>query len=292
VGAERDPARLLPFLQGERVTQSLMLPALYLILLDLASGGELDSLETVIVAGEDCGARLVERHFRALSHAHLANEYGPTEASVWCTVRVWTPGSGTRESEATIGSPIPGVHVWIRGAAGEAMPLGAPGEVCIGGPGVALGYLGRPARTAESFVPDPQSDLPGARCYRSGDRAQFTSSGELRLLGRIDRQIKVRGFRVEPGEVEAQILPIVLSSSRTWFRLAEISRRRRCARGSPTACRRTWCRRRSSGTTSCRAPPAARSTMRRSRHRAGAPARAGQARAITLNCSWCASGKT
>jgi amino acid adenylation domain-containing protein len=211
-GAERDPARLLPFLYGERVTHSLMLPALYLILLDAAAAGELASLRTVIVAGEDCGARLVERHRRALPHARLANEYGPTEASVWCTVRLWpatadaSTDSTAEENEVTIGSPIRGAHVWIRHEGGAPAQLGVQGELCIGGPGVARGYAGHPARTAESFVPDPESDLPGARCYRSGDRAQFTPSGALRLLGRIDRQIKVRGFRVEPGEVEAQIL--------------------------------------------------------------------------------------
>ena len=205
-GAERDPTRLLPFLQAERVTQSLMLPALYLILLDAAAGGELDSLQTVIVAGEDCSPRVLERHRRTLPQARLANEYGPSEASVWCTVKLWPAAGAADESGVTIGSPIPGAHVWIRDAAGEPAPLGAAGELCIGGPGVALGYAGRPARTAESFVPDPQSGLAGARCYRSGDRARFTASGELGLLGRMDRQIKVRGFRVEPGEVEAQIL--------------------------------------------------------------------------------------
>ncbi|MGJ5178586.1 amino acid adenylation domain-containing protein [Bradyrhizobium oligotrophicum] len=207
-GAERDPIRLLSVLQRERVTQTLMLPALYLALLDAAEGDELATLRTVIVAGEDCPPRLVERHRQALPDAQLANEYGPSEATVWCTVKIWPAARMAMDdaAEVSIGVPIPGVRVWIADAAGHAAPLGAAGELCIGGAGVALGYAGRPARTAESFVPDPQPDIAGARCYRSGDRARFTASGEISLLGRIDRQIKVRGFRVEPGEVEARIL--------------------------------------------------------------------------------------
>jgi amino acid adenylation domain-containing protein len=206
-GAERDPARLPALFQALRATQLLTLPALYQILLETASAGELDSLQTVIVAGEDCSPHLLERHRRILRRARLANEYGPTEASVWSTVKLWpaSDSAAPTDPDVTIGTPIPGAHVWICEAAGGPAPLGAAGEILFGGPGVALGYAGRPGRTAESFVPDPVSGVAGARCYRTGDRARFTPCGELRLLGRIDRQIKVRGFRVEPGEVEARI---------------------------------------------------------------------------------------
>ncbi|MGJ4952837.1 amino acid adenylation domain-containing protein [Bradyrhizobium sp. HKCCYLS20291] len=204
-GAERDPIELKAVLRSQRVTQSLMLPALYLALLDAADGGELDTLRTVIVAGEDCPPRLVERHRQALPHATLANEYGPSEATVWCTVKLW-PAAADDDKDVSIGTPIPGVRVWIADAHGYPAPLGAAGELCVGGAGVAIGYSGRPGRTAESFVPDAQADAAGARCYRSGDRARVMASGEIGLRGRIDRQIKVRGFRVEPGEVEARIL--------------------------------------------------------------------------------------
>lgn len=207
-GAERDPLQLKSVLQRECARQSLMLPALYLALLDVAADGELDTLSTIIVAGEDCPLRLVRRHRQALPNTRLANEYGPSEASVWCTVKLWpaaTAGAAD-ESDVSIGGPIPGVRIWIADATGQSVPFGAAGELCIGGAGVSLGYAGRPGQTAQSFVPDPQSNEAGARCYRSGDRARFLASGEISLSGRIDRQIKVRGFRVEPSEVEALIL--------------------------------------------------------------------------------------
>jgi acyl carrier protein len=103
-----------------------------------------------------------------------------------------------------IGRPMPGHSAYVLDGGLRLVPAGAPGELCIGGAGLARGYLGRPDQTAERFVPDPFGE-PGARLYRTGDRAYRLPSGELQLLGRIDRQVKVRGHRVELGEVESAI---------------------------------------------------------------------------------------
>jgi amino acid adenylation domain-containing protein len=133
--------------------------------------------------------------------AELWNLYGPTETTVWSTVHRVAGGTGP----IPVGHPIAGTTVRVLDPEGALVPAGIPGELCIGGGGVARGYRGRPDLTAERFVPDPWSTAPGGRLYRTGDRARFRPDGTLEYLSRIDHQIKVRGFRVEPGEIEAAL---------------------------------------------------------------------------------------
>ncbi|MET0399016.1 MAG: amino acid adenylation domain-containing protein, partial [Longimicrobiaceae bacterium] len=130
--------------------------------------------------------------------------YGPTEATVACASHRVGPGGAGRN---LIGRPYSNTAMYVVDAAGEPVPVGVPGELWIGGAGVARGYLGRPALTAAAFVPDGFGGAPrsGGRLYRSGDRVRWTAEGELEFLGRIDTQVKVRGFRVEPGEIEAAL---------------------------------------------------------------------------------------
>lgn len=130
----------------------------------------------------------------------LWNLYGPTETTVWSTCAKLEPGA-----PITIGTPIANTTVWILDERRERCPVGVPGELWIGGAGLALGYLHRPELTAERFIPDPFSAVPGARLYCTGDRARWHADGTLEHLGRADFQIKLRGFRIEPGEIEAAL---------------------------------------------------------------------------------------
>jgi amino acid adenylation domain-containing protein/non-ribosomal peptide synthase protein (TIGR01720 family) len=134
----------------------------------------------------------------------LLNAYGPTECTVTATVHAHAPGADPL-AEVPIGRPLPGARALVLDRQGKPVPHGMPGELYLGGDGVARGYLGKPALTAERFVPDPFSAEPGARMYRTGDRARWRADGELDFMGRLDEQVKVRGFRIEPGEVEAAL---------------------------------------------------------------------------------------
>jgi amino acid adenylation domain-containing protein len=177
----------------ERVTHWLSVPSLYAALLRYV-GAHLSSLRTVIVAGEACPPELVAQHQALLPGVRLFNEYGPTEATVWCTAEELTSPT------VSIGRPIPGARVEVVDRHLKAVPIGVPGEILIGGAGVTVGYLGQPEATAERFIV-----RDGARYYRSGDLARFRSDGSLELLGRLDGQVKIRGVRVEPGEIEAAL---------------------------------------------------------------------------------------
>jgi acyl-CoA synthetase (AMP-forming)/AMP-acid ligase II len=128
----------------------------------------------------------------------LWNLYGPTETTIWSTLDRVERGVAT----VSIGRPIANTQVHILDRAGEATPIGVAGEICIGGAGVATGYLGQPGLTAERFIPDSLSQQPGARLYRTGDLGCWGADGKLRHLGRLDHQVKIRGFRIELGEIE------------------------------------------------------------------------------------------
>ena len=133
----------------------------------------------------------------------LMNEYGPTETVVGCSAYV-LPNGLHRVGPVPVGGAIQNLTFFVLDARMEPVPVGLPGELYIGGAGVARGYLGRPGLSAEKFVPDPFAE-PGARMYRTGDRARWLAGGNLVILGRTDNQVKIRGYRVELGEVEAAL---------------------------------------------------------------------------------------
>jgi amino acid adenylation domain-containing protein len=160
--------------------------------------GPFPALRTVTVAGEACPAEVVDRWAPG---RRFFNLYGPTEATIWSTAARCEAGAG----RPPIGRAIPGARAYVLDRRMQPAPIGVAGELYVGGAGVARGYHGRPALTAERFVPDPFGDVPGARLYRTGDRARWRESASLEFLGRTDAQVKVRGFRIEPGEVEAAL---------------------------------------------------------------------------------------
>lgn len=153
---------------------------------------------TLVVGGEAFPARLAA----SWPHARVVNEYGPTESTVGNSTYT---ARGTEDGEQLpIGRPLPGTTARVLDARLSPVPIGAVGELFIGGGQLARGYLGRPTLTAERFVPDPYGP-PGARLYRTGDLCRLLPGGDLDFLGRSDRQLKVRGYRVEPGEIEAAL---------------------------------------------------------------------------------------
>jgi amino acid adenylation domain-containing protein len=191
-----DLPALAQTLAAERVTHWLGVPSLYA---ELLRHGQQHlsslSLRTVIVAGETCPPELVVRHRALLPEVRLFNEYGPTETTVWCTAGELTGPI------VHIGRPIPGARVEVVDRNLKPVPIGVPGEILIGGAGVAAGYVGQPETTAERFIV-----RDGVSCYRSGDLGRFRLDGSLELLGRLDDQVKIRGIRVEPAEIEAVLV--------------------------------------------------------------------------------------
>jgi amino acid adenylation domain-containing protein len=192
--ARLSPAELRGWLADEGVTLAFAPTPVAELLLDGEWPAPLH-LRALLAGGD----RLHARPSARLPFA-VHNNYGPTEASVVATSGVVGPDEAGLPG---IGGPVAGARVYVVDAALRLVARGAPGELLVGGQGVARGYLGRPGATAESFVPDPWAEAPGARAYRTGDRVRWRADGTLEFLGRVDRQVKVRGHRVELGEVEA-----------------------------------------------------------------------------------------
>ncbi|XP_031637847.1 uncharacterized protein LOC116350245, partial [Contarinia nasturtii] len=160
------------------------------------------SLHNLNLAGEPLNSNLIERIFTQTQIATLSNLYGPSEATTYSTWHKYKRGDVRIE---TIGRPIANTRIYVLDSHSEPVPLGAEGELYISGAGVARGYLNRTELTAERFLPDPFSENPMARMYRTGDRARYMPDGNLVYIGRTDQQIKIRGFRIEPGEIEARL---------------------------------------------------------------------------------------
>ncbi|MCB1057549.1 MAG: amino acid adenylation domain-containing protein, partial [Acidobacteria bacterium] len=201
-GGQRDPGYLVSLMASAGITQASFPPGLLEAVLAEPRFAEVKRLRTVITGGETVPAELAPR-FHAASPADLLNRYGPTEATISMTS--WRCRRGAVESVLPIGFPTARAWVVLLDRRWRPVPVGVVGELCIGGPGLARGYLGRPAATAEVFVPDPRSPAAGGRLYRSGDLARWRTDGALDFVGRRDRQVKVRGFRVELGDIEAAL---------------------------------------------------------------------------------------
>jgi amino acid adenylation domain-containing protein len=196
-GGHQDPEYLITTIESEGVTTMHFVPSMLHLFLSARGVKRCRSLRRVICSGEALSADLVDRFFEHLD-CELHNLYGPTEAAV--DVTAWQCSPGDARSTVPIGRPIANTQMYVLDPAFEPTPLGVPGELWIGGVQVARGYVNRPELTAERFPPNPFA--PG-RLYRTGDLARWSSDGVLEFLGRVDDQIKLRGVRIEPGEIEA-----------------------------------------------------------------------------------------
>lgn len=203
--AVADGAALRALIEMSGATVMQATPSTWRLLLDAGWRGSAGF--KALCGGEamprDLAARLVD------ACGEVWNLYGPTETTVWSTcARI--ERTRAQAPDVHIGRPIANTQVWVLDARGEPVPRGVPGELCIGGDGVTLGYLDRPDLTADRFIADPFAAHPSGatppRLYRTGDRGRWRSDGVLEHLGRLDHQIKLRGFRIEPGEVEAALL--------------------------------------------------------------------------------------
>jgi amino acid adenylation domain-containing protein len=221
----RSPEAFLRLLRVQRVTMLSQTPSAFQALVREETGSPRRksgteepadhaalALRAVVFGGEALEARSlapwIERH--GDEAPRLINMYGITETTVHVTYRRLRREDVLGKTDPGIGEAIPDQSLRILEpdffAAGEPSPIGVPGELCVGGGRLARGYLGRPALTAQRFVPDPTSGVLGARLYRSGDRGRYRADGSVEYLGRIDQQLKLRGFRIEAGEVEAALM--------------------------------------------------------------------------------------
>jgi non-ribosomal peptide synthetase-like protein len=185
---------LAQLLSDARISVLSTVPTLLSIL-----EGDIPTMRLLILGGESCPQHLVRRWARP--GRRVVNTYGPTETTVVATLTECDP-----ERPVTIGRPLPNYRTYILDAQLQPVPIGVPGELCIGGAGVARGYVGRDDLTAERFVSNPFAAPDAPRLYRSGDLVRYNDAGEIEFLGRIDAQVKIRGFRVELAEIESVLL--------------------------------------------------------------------------------------
>jgi amino acid adenylation domain-containing protein len=189
------PADLHRILREGNISAVILPPTM----LALLAQTELPALKTVVSAGEACPPEVAGRWSAGRD---FFNGYGPTETTVAGSfAKIDTIPDGA--TNVPIGRPIANSQLYVLGRSGHPVPQGVPGELYIGGVGVARGYLRHPSLTADRFVPDPFGHEPGARLYRTGDLVRLRPDGQLEFLGRIDHQVKIRGFRIELGEIEA-----------------------------------------------------------------------------------------
>jgi amino acid adenylation domain-containing protein len=201
-GGHQDSAYLAGLIRAEAITTLHFVPPMLRVLLDDADLSDCHALRRVICSGEALPPDLVTL-FHARANAELHNLYGPTEAAIDVTAQPCGPELA--EGLVPIGAPIANTQTRVLDRHLRLVPVGVAGELYLGGVQLARGYWNRPGLTAERFIPDPCAETPGARLYRTGDIARWLPNGTLEYLGRTDHQVKVRGYRIETGEVEAKL---------------------------------------------------------------------------------------
>lgn len=181
---------LIQLLKEHRITHVILSPSV----LNAMPYSELPDLKVLVTGGEACSEQIVNRWAPG---RQFFNAYGPTETTIWATTKRCRPGEG----KPTIGFVVQNFELYVLDAYGQRVPLGVPGELYIGGIGLAKGYYGRPDLTEDRFISHPMK--PGERLYKTGDLVRFLPNGDIDYLGRVDDQVKIRGFRIELGEIES-----------------------------------------------------------------------------------------
>ena len=201
-GGHRDSTYLVDTIKRYGITTLHFVPSMLQMFLEESEVESCTCIRRVICSGETLSYELQKRFFGCLE-AELHNLYGPTEAAV--DVTYWACRQDSEWPIVPIGRPVANTKIYILDRCMRPVPVGVTGELYIGGVQVARGYLNRPGLTAERFIPDPFSGRPGARLYRTGDLARYLPDGSIEYLGRTDFQIKIRGLRVELGEIETRL---------------------------------------------------------------------------------------
>jgi len=198
----RDTGKIVDVIVKTRVTHFISVPALYRSLLDILTPTSAATLKAVTLAGDKVPPDILESTRDKNDEIELYNEYGVTECSVMSTIHRYRE----KGHETCIGKPIWNTKIYILNKRNRPLPVGVPGEMCISGTGVAMGYLNRPELTNERFVDSLDDPAANDRLYRTGDLARWLPDGTIQFLGRLDNQVKIRGFRIELGEIESQLL--------------------------------------------------------------------------------------
>lgn len=200
-----DPARLWQRLVATRAQRLVLVPALLSVLLDHAPPPDAHALRLVVCSGEALPGALAQSARQRLPQTQLVNLYGSSEVAGDVTFHC-IDAAAAAQTIVPLGRPIANTQCYVLDARREPVPVGVAGELWLGGANIAAGYLGAPGLSAEKFLPDPFR--PGGRLFRSGDRVRFDDDGAIEFLGRMDRQVKLRGVRVELGDVEAAFVAL------------------------------------------------------------------------------------
>jgi len=201
----KDPQEFLTALSVNKVTRLVLVPSLLRVILEISEGSakQLSTLRYCVCSGETLPVDLAASFRAQIPHTNLLNLYGSSEVAA--DVTYYEVQTAKLDATVPIGRPIANTKIYILNSDLRPVPVGLPGEIYVGGDGLAYGYLNRPELTAEKFVPDPFSRSGGARLFRTGDIGRFLADGNIEYRGRRDSQVKVRGFRVELEEIESQL---------------------------------------------------------------------------------------
>ncbi len=199
---EQDVYKLTNTIKEHKVSHTLVLPSLYNAILSDAAVDTLNTLQTIIVAGEACSTSLVALHFNKIPQTELYNEYGPTEGTVW-SIAHKIEKEDVKKQTIPIGKPVANTAIYVLNDSLNRVPYGTQGELYIGGKNIAIGYLNEVDKTEDSFITNPFK--PNQKIYKTGDLVKYNRDGTIQFLGRKDQQVKVRGYRIELDEIAQQM---------------------------------------------------------------------------------------